>query len=224
MKQYPSIFNSSKAPRQNCYAWVKYDGSNLRAEFSRKRGWYKFGTRKLMFDETSPVFGPAIPFFLQKYGDELPKVFKHKDFRGVDSFIVFAEWFGAKSFAGLHEPDDPKDLVLFDVNPITKGMLGPKQFLDYFGHLPVAEHIYTGNLNEELIQNVKASNFEFLDFRSKYDIKTEVPEGIICKGTQKDKTGNYWMCKIKTEAYFQELRNRKPQGWEAIIQEDFSDS
>jgi hypothetical protein len=214
MKSYPSINNSSKAPRQPCYGFVKYDGSNLRFEWSKKRGWHKFGTRNLLFDETS-MFGPAIPLFKQKYGDDLEAVFKKsKMFRGVDRVIVFAEWFGAKSFAGQHEDGDPKDIVLFDVNPITKGMLGPKEFLDEFGHLQVAEMIYQGNLNEEIIAAVKESKYDFV---SKYPIKTEVPEGMIVKG---GKGHDLWMAKIKCHAYFEELRKRKPMDWERILEED----
>ena len=214
MKQYPTIPNSSKAPRESCYAFVKYDGSNLRFTWTKKRGWHKFGTRHLLIDESS-IFGPAIPLFLEKYSTGLEKAFSHKDFRGITEFTVFAEWFGAKSIAGQHESDDPKDIILFDVNPLRKGILPPKKFLDYFGHLDVAEHIYTGNLNEELIKNVKESNFDFLDFRSQKDIRTEIPEGIICKG----RDGN-WMSKIKAKAYFDEIRKRKPIDWEKILEED----
>lgn len=214
MKHYPSIQHSAKAPHQACYAFVKYDGSNLRFEWSKKKGWHKFGTRNLLFDESSYVFGPAVPLFLQKYADDLSKVFqKEKSFRSIDRFIVFAEWFGAKSFAGAHEPDDPKDIVLFDVNPHKKGIIGPKQFLDIFGHLPVAECIWNGNLGEELISNVRASNFEFIDFVSKYDIKSEVPEGIICKGGD---SHNLWMCKIKTQNYLEQLKKRYVQDWEKL--------
>lgn len=220
MKQYPSINHSSKAPRQECYAFVKYDGSNLRFEWSKKQGWYKFGTRHLMFDETSPLFGSAIATFKEKYDDDLMKVFKHKDFRGVDNFIVFAEWFGARSFAGQHEEDDPKDIVIFDVNPHKKGFLSPKQFIDYFGHLKVAECVYHGNMNESLIAAVRASNFDHVDFRSKYPITTEVPEGIVCKG---GKGHSLWMCKIKSHLYFDEIKRRRPLDWERLLQEDFPD-
>ena len=41
--------------------------------------------------------------------------------------------FGKKSFAGQHEQDDPKDIVLFDVNPHKKGFISPKQFIDILG-------------------------------------------------------------------------------------------
>lgn len=218
MKQYPEMQNSSKAPRKTCYGFVKYDGSNLRFEWSKKRGWFKFGSRNLMIDETHPGFGPAIPLFKQKYGNDLEKVFKtEKDFRSIDKFTVFCEWFGAKSFAGQHEENDPKTLVLFDVNPNKKGFLGPKEFLDYFGHLDVAELIYQGNLNEPLIEAVRSSNFEYLDFVSKKPIVTEVPEGIICKG---DKGHDLWMCKIKSQTYFDEIKKRKPFDWERLFEED----
>jgi hypothetical protein len=211
MKTYPSIEHSAKAPRKPCYVFVKYDGSNLRFEWSKKRGWYKFGTRKQMFDETMPVFGTAIPLFLQKYGDELPKVFKtDKQFRGVENFTVFAEWFGAKSFAGQHQPDDPKDIVLFDVNPLKKGFLGPKQFLDTFGHLPVAELLETGNLSDELIQRVRSGS---LSVESKYEIRSEVPEGVICKGGEGH---DIWMAKIKTQKYYDELKARHPIDWQSL--------
>lgn len=219
MKHYPSIQHSSKAPRQPCYAFIKYDGSNLRFEWSKKQGWHKFGTRNLLFDETSPVFGEAIPLFLQKYADDLSGVFKkEKTFRSIDRFIVFGEWFGAKSFSGGHQPDDPKDIILFDVNPHKKGIIGPKQFLDIFGHLKVAECVWTGNLGEELISNVRASNLEFIDFVSKYEVQSEVPEGIICKGGSEH---NLWMCKIKTQNYYDQLKVRHPQDWEKLWQEEF---
>ena len=222
MKEYPSIQNSSKAPRQHCFAFVKYDGSNLRYEWSKKQGWHKFGTRHLLFDETSEHFGAAIPKFLEKYGDALPKVFKsEKAFRGVDRFIVYCEWFGAKSFAGAHEHEDPKDIILFDVNPLTKGMVGPKPFLDMFGHLNVAELVWQGNLGTEFIQKVRASDFDFIDFRSKFDIKTDVPEGVICKGTDCERHKG-WSCKIKTDAYFAKLKERHPIDWEKLAQDDFT--
>jgi hypothetical protein len=186
------------------------DGSNLRFGWSKKKGWHKFGTRKLMIDETSSMFGPAIPLFMQKYADDLEKVFKTKEFRSVTEVIVYCEWFGAKSFAGWHDPDDPKDLVLFDVNPIKKGILGPKEFLDNFGHLKVAECLGLQNLNEELIDNVRN---EKIDITSKYPIKTEIPEGVICKGNSGH---DLWMCKIKTTRYYEVLKDRHPQDWEDL--------
>jgi len=209
MKTYHSIEGPAKAPRLPCYGFVKYDGSNLRAEWSKKRGWYKFGTRKCMIDERDEIFGRACTLFREKYGDDLPKVFKDdKTFRGVDNVVAFFEFFGTKSFAGMHFPEETAwDVVLFDLNLHKKGMLGPKEFLDSVGHLKVAELLYQGNLNDELIADVKAGKF---DCTSKYEVRTEVPEGIVCKG---GKGHELWACKIKTMLYKEELRKRYEHDW-----------
>ncbi len=108
MKQYLEIQGPSKAPRENCIAFYKYDGSNVRAEWTRKRGWSKFGSRKVLIDETHPL-GDAINIFLQTYGDDLEKIFKnHKLFRNCQNVTVFGEYFGENSFAGWHDPNDKK--------------------------------------------------------------------------------------------------------------------
>ena len=187
----------------------------------RKKVGTSLALRHLMIDEKTELFGSAIPLFKNKYADDLEKVFKNKDFRGVDQFLVFAEWFGAKSFAGWHDENDPKDIVLFDVNPHKKGFLSPKQFLDYFGHLKVIEYVWHGNLGEELISKVHASDFDFIDFRSKYPITTDIPEGVVCKGGRYPH--NYWMTKIKSWVYKEELKRRNVPDLERLLQEDFPD-
>lgn len=209
MKTYWSIDGPNKAPRQPCIAFVKYDGSNIRAEWSRKKGWVKFGTRRRLFDESDEIFGAAKPLFLNKYADDLAAVFKKdKQFRGVQTVTVFGEFFGQQSFAGAHKPNDKeKNIVLFDVNLLKKGLLSPKEFLDKFGHLNVAEVVYRGNLNTEFIESVRNST---IDVESKYDIKTVVPEGVICKGGSGH---NLWMCKIKTNEYLQKLKEEYEEDW-----------
>ena len=212
MKSYRNIDGPSGGHKgKPCYAFVKYDGSNLRFEWSRKRGWYKFGTRKTMFDETHKIFGSSIQLFLDKYGDALPKVFqKEKMFQGVRNFVVFAEWFGAKSFSGAHKPwDKQHNIVLFDVNPMKKGLLGPKQFLDLFGHLSVAEVVYQGNFGAWLVEAVRKE--EEIDIESKYEVKAEIPEGVVCKGGDGHKI---WMAKIKTERYKAALKELYEADWE----------
>jgi hypothetical protein len=211
MKSYPSIASSGQAPEGRCHAFVKYDGSNLRFEWDRKRGWHKFGTRNLLFDETSRRFGAAIPYVLDKYAQDLAAVFTTDPaFRGVERFIVFGEWFGARSFAGRHEDGDPKELVLFDVNAHKRGLLGPGQFLDHFGHLQIAESVYEGEMDEGLFAAVRE---ERMDITSKYAIRPAIPEGVICKGG----VGHgLWMCKIKTRRYREELQRRHPEDWEEL--------
>ena len=114
MEQYPSIEGSSKAPLgKPCIAFYKYDGSNLRWEWNPKKGWFKFGTRTQLFNETDAVFGEAIPLFM-KIGDEIVRRVKSVE-RQCQRITAYTEFFGATSFAGTHTPGEPKELRLFDV-------------------------------------------------------------------------------------------------------------
>ena len=131
MKSYPSIPRSTGTAFSefNAYVFDKLDGSNLRFEWSKKQKWYKFGTRTRLFDKSDEVFGEAIPLFQSTMADKIEKIAVDNRWESV---IVFAEFYGAKSFAGLHEPGDKKFLSVFDVAPYKKGILGPKEFLDLF--------------------------------------------------------------------------------------------
>ena len=48
MKQYETIPYYGDYLGPDIIAFDKIDGSNLRFEWSRKRGFYKFGTRKMI--------------------------------------------------------------------------------------------------------------------------------------------------------------------------------
>lgn len=47
MITYPSLDYYFDYPEIYIYAFDKLDGSNIRFEWSRKRGFYKFGTRNI---------------------------------------------------------------------------------------------------------------------------------------------------------------------------------
>jgi hypothetical protein len=217
MKTYWKISGPSAAPNAPCLAFYKYDGSNLRFEWSKKRGWYKYGTRKRLFDHTDDEFGPAIQVFEETYADELEKVFTSKSFkkdhRGVQQAVVFCEFFGPHSFAGQHQPEDPKELVLFDVALHKKGIMLPRDFLDQFGHLKVPEVIYEGNFNRQLITDVM-------------DGKYPVDEGVVAKGILLGKKKNpqhgLWMAKIKTRSWMDRLREKAEtiKGLQQILKEN----
>lgn len=195
MKQYPRIpyYDAGLFGRQ-VYAFDKLDGSNIRYEWNRKRGWYKFGTRGNMIDERHEQFGEAVTLFLDKYGDELPRVFR-KEFSNVENFVVFCEYLGENSFAGFHF-DEPKDVVLFDVNVYKKGLLAPREFIRKFGHLHIPELIYQGEYNLEFIEDIR---------QNAYDLK----EGVICKGTYKTKGQDViWMTKIKTRLWLERVKDK----------------
>jgi hypothetical protein len=195
MKQYLEIQGPNKAPRQYCIAFDKYDGSNIRAEWTRKRGWDKFGSRKVLMDETHPL-GDAIDIFLNTYGDDLENIFKKdKLFRNCQNVTVFGEYFGPNSFAGWHDPNDEKEIVMFDVSIHKKGMMSPRDFVKMFGHLKIPKIIYEGNFNESFIQDVK-------------DGKYPVIEGIVAKGNLPHgrPPHNLWMAKVKTKTWLDKLK------------------
>lgn len=196
MKQYPKILHYNSGPfGEKCYAFYKHDGSNIRLEWGRKRGFYKFGSRLVMIDRNTPVLGESIDLFLNKYGDDLDKVFRNK-YKSVENFVVFAEYFGENSFAGQHVESDKKEVVLFDVNQYKRGFLPPNEFVDNFGSLGIPKIIYQGVYDEELVNNVKYNKFN-------------LSEGVVCKGFMKTKReGNIvWMSKIKTLEWLDKVKS-----------------
>ena len=209
MKSYNSIGGPSQGQHKPCHVYVKYDGTNLRFEYSKKRGWYKFGTRRMMIDQTHPIYGRAIDLFLDKYESDLSYLFNNKKiFYNVQNVVVFAEWFGSKSFSGQHFPDDSKDIIIFDANLHKKGFLDPKLFNETFYGLDVAEEIMECNFGPKLVDDVRKEN---IHIESLYKIKTEIPEGVICKGGSGHRR---WMCKIKTNRYKTKLMNFYETDWE----------
>ncbi|MEK6832572.1 MAG: RNA ligase family protein [Nanoarchaeota archaeon] len=198
MKDYPSIARSNKAPiGEHCIAFYKYDGSNLRWEWSKKKGWNKFGTRNHLFDKNDLQFGQAIPLFLETIAPKLDDIIK-QEFKNIDIVTVFTEYFGPSSFAGQHLPDEKKELRLFDVCPHKKCMMNPKDFINIFGSLPfAAQVVYEGILAEQFIDDIR---------NNKYPVN----EGVVCKGGDRH---NLWMVKIKTNIYKQKLIDTYGNRW-----------
>jgi len=195
MKAYLSIPGPNKAPRSPCICFYKYDGSNLRFEYSKKRGWDKFGTRHRLFDKNDPEFSKAIPLFLETYGDALPKIVK-SEYR-IDNFIAYCEFFGPSSIAGWHNFEEEHEVVLLDINLMKKGFILPRDFIKKFGHLKIPKVVYEGNFNKKLIQDVR---------NGEYDLK----EGLVAKGVlpKKNPQHGLWMSKIKTLSWLEDLKRK----------------
>jgi hypothetical protein len=194
MIEYPSIKHCRDAPvGKACYAFKKYDGSNLRWQWTSKKGWCKRGTRGSLFDESTKPWCQAIPIFESGIGDEIVKAMT-KRFVGCRDFTVFTEFFGPSSFAGNHVEAEPKELVLFDVYLDPIGFVPPKIFADLFREPWAAEVVYTGKMNHDFINAVQKG--EYGD-----------GEGVVCKG--KD-----WSAKIKTKSWINKLKHHYGQSWE----------
>jgi hypothetical protein len=188
MKTYNKIPYYNKGIfNEYIYAFDKLDGSNIRAEWNPKRGWYKFGTRNTMIDENDLQFGEAITLFKNKYGESLAKVFRdNKSYKRIESFVVFAEYVGDNSFAGRHYDGDKKDIILFDVNMYKHGFVTPKNFIEDFGHLHIPDVVYQGHYTLDFVESIKNNEFN-------------LKEGVIVKGILKSKSKDeVWMVKVKT--------------------------
>ena len=192
MKSYPSIDREVRR-KTPIYAFDKADGSQIRAEWSKKAGWYKFGSRNVLLGEDHQYLGKAIDIFKNKYGDDLAKIFLKQHWQQV---ILFGEFWGPKSFAGLHEKEDAHTVTLFDVNPHKKGILLPQDFMKLFGDLDHAPLLYRGNANQEFEEEVRSGKLEGMTF-----------EGVVCKGAYVS-PGLPLMFKIKNRAWIEKLRER----------------
>jgi len=196
MKNYPSVLGSTKCPHKNCFAFVKYDGSNLRWEWNPKKGFCKQGTRNHLFDESDIIFGRSIEVFNEKYNDSLNRIFR-KYYRNFQEVTAFTEFLGHNSFAGIHDPNDKMGLVLIDIWLYKFGLINPRDFIKNFDSVHKAELIYTGNLNQEFITDVKEGKYNVI-------------EGVVCKGGE---GRDHWMRKIKTYEYLRRLKERFSGDW-----------
>lgn len=188
MKSYPSI---TKNIRKDIYiyAFDKYDGSLIRAEWNSKKGFYKFGTRTELIDVSSKPFGQAISLLKDKFEKDLSIIFKENKYQSV---ICFFEYWGKDSFAGTHNFDKLMELTLLDINPYKEGFLPPAIFIQQYGHLNTAKILYEGAVSVELFDSVKQSTLPNMG-----------SEGVVCKGM----SGKvHIMFKIKSQAWLDKLK------------------
>lgn len=190
MQTYPSI--SKIRSTHPVYVFDKIDGSNIRAEWTRKAGFKKFGSRTRLLEATEQPLGEAITLFQENYADILSERFSKARFHKA---TVFIEFFGENSFAG-HHLQEPHELAFLDVHVYKQGLLYPKEFLNLMGDdLPTPILLASDiKISQEFIQQVQTSNLPGMGL-----------EGVVCKGGT-DKHGNLSMFKIKSFAWLQQLR------------------
>jgi hypothetical protein len=228
MLHYPKIPGSSAAPLGKCVAFEKLDGTNLHWCWHRPHsplcastmgavratnsefGWHAFGTRRDEFNLTPdgeaafgaahPGLEEASPVFRATLAGPLDALLRdHPNYAEFTAVKVFAEFLGDTSFAGAHEPNDPKRTVLFDVWAEGYGFVSPQQFVSDFGHWPTPRVVYTGKLTGAFLEAVREGKYG-------------VGEGVVCKGG----TGgeDVWMVKVKTYAYLERLKKSFGARWE----------
>lgn len=187
MKEYPSI--SRRIDRDLLiYAFDKLDGSNIRAEWTRKNGFYKFGSRTVLIDHSSQL-GEAIDLIKAKYEEGVAKIFTQDR---IDRAVCFFEFFGPNSFAGFHQPE-VHQVVLIDVNPHKRGIDPPSVFIKKYGHLGIPKCLHIGKANHDFEELVCSGLLDGMTF-----------EGVVCKGVRKGR--HLTMFKIKNREWIAKLR------------------
>jgi hypothetical protein len=210
MLHYPKIPGSGSLPSGRCIAFEKVDGTNVHWEWDRDFGWHSFGTRRdafnltpegmAEFDRRHTQLREAVDVFQATLAEGLDQVFRlHPDYQSFPALKAFTEFVGPNSFAGLHKTQDPKRLILFDLEAEDRGMIGPKQFVTDFGHLSIPRVVYEGRLTGKFVHDVRTGKYR-------------VEEGVVCKG---DVGGDdFWMVKIKTLSYMEKLKLALGNRWE----------
>jgi hypothetical protein len=200
MKTYPSI--PKRAPDFKAYIFDKLDGSNLRSEWSKKRGWYKHGRRKGLLDSSNPHLEEAMPeLFNLLLAEPLAKLAHDKKWQKL---TVFYEFWGDRSIAGLHYEGDPKYLTLFDAAIDKRGIIGPKSFLKHFdGVVPTARFLGIHNWTSGFVERVLRGEFEGITF-----------EGVVGKAGEGHKVKR---AKAKTQAWKDRVREVHGTKAEAIL-------
>ena len=194
MKQYPSF--DGKIIGIPITAFDKLDGSNIRCEVDRKKGMFKFGSRKVLLGEDHPYLGKAEGIIRAKYEEFLTRLCRDERWEMATPFF---EFHGAKSFAGLHDPTDPTlTATLIDIDIYKRGMPVPRDFLKLFeGKVDIPRVVYQGNPTADFIQAVREGTLEGVTY-----------EGVVCKGAPLKKGLQPTMFKVKSAAWIQAVKAR----------------
>jgi hypothetical protein len=192
LETYPSI--GRIIANEPIIAFDKLDGSNIRAEWNRKNGFTKFGTRTRLLDPNEKTFGEAIEIFNESHADILSEIFSKAKLQRATAFL---EFYGQNSFAGFHDDNEPHKVSLFDIHVYKTGMLTAREFLKLVGDkVETPEILFQGKVNSNFIEKVKNSSLEGMTF-----------EGVVCKGGL-DNRRRPIMFKVKSQAWLDKLKNK----------------
>jgi len=165
VKDYPSIPHSAGQKLREipgAHVFDKLDGSSMRSEWSRKQGWYKHGRRHGLLDDSNAHLTVVPKLFEETLALALERVARNMRWKFL---VVFYELWGAKSFAGLHEPGDPKFLTLFDAAPDKSGFLSPADFRRAFeGEVSTARYLGHVNWTRGYVESVRKGEIEGITF------------------------------------------------------------
>jgi hypothetical protein len=192
MKSYPSI--SRIIPDEiiqwdlPIFAFSKIDGSNIRAEFNTKQGFYKFGTRTRLLGSDQGILTKADEL-IRKQESKIANICQANKWKSI---ILFYEFAGPNSFAGSHVETDDHQVYLIDANPYKKGIVSPEEFINVFGELNPAPCLYHGKYNREFRESVENGTLSGIS-----------SEGVVCKAKERN---TLLMFKIKQDSWYVRLK------------------
>lgn len=195
MLEYPAI------PREfreipNAHIFDKLDGSNLRFEFTRAKGFHKYGLRHTRFGEEDRIYGYAVPKFKERYEEFLLKLFKKENW---DKVTCFCEYFGPTTTAGLQTPQDDhlsKDVVIFDL-AVNDEFIGPQRFRKLLeDKVPTPKFLGIYNWTRGFIDRIWNQDLEGITF-----------EGVIAKSKPYN-SKQLLMGKAKTKQWIDLIHKR----------------
>lgn len=200
---YPKIPDSRECPLKKCWAFEKYDGTNLHWVWDSDFGWYAFGTRRTEFDlddagiaqfnSEHPGLEDAAKIFKATLAEPLDQLFRDQvNFK----VILFTEYLGTRSFAGQHVSGDPKQLVLLDVQ-VERDFVQPEDFIRDYAQFNPARLVYQGKYSGQLVEDVRKGKFN-------------VAEGVVIKGQHEDERV---VVKVKTDQYLAKLKQIYKDQW-----------
>ena len=201
MKSYPSIITignhfieSGREPpldltAPNWIGFVKLDGSIIRAEWKRGKGFYKFGRKNGLLDDSNPWLQEA-PELMERDYSFLQTVFTEFGWTRV---VAFFEFLGKHSFAGNHEKEK-HGIHLIDISTYKKGLIDPKDLaiMDAVGG---AKPLHRGPVTPEVIRSIHESKMKGMSF-----------EGVVFKRI--NRKGIREMFKTKSSAWYERLREK----------------
>ncbi len=174
---------------KNWIGFDKLDGSLIRTEWKQGRGFYKFGRKNGLLDDSNPVLLEA-PEIIKKDYNFLRTVFREFGWTRV---IAFFEFTGRHSFAGTHA-DEQHTLTLVDLSVYPKGFVDPKELavMDASGGAKV---LHKGPINKLLIENIYNRRLKGMTF-----------EGVVFK--RMNKKGVREMFKSKSQVWYEKLKKK----------------
>lgn len=193
MKTYPSIkrYRADRHHGFEGFTFAKHDGSNLRFEWEKKRGWFRFGSRRRLLDESHEEFGSAMEMFLEGFAEPFERLAVE---HGWQSVIVFCEIWGARSFAGQHEPNDVKVLTPIDLAVYKKGLLSPLEFVQFCEGKFDVGYLGYRTWNESFVEAVQNSTMPGMAF-----------EGVVGKNGSGHKR---MAIKLKSQAWIKKVLSK----------------